>query len=198
MPPVSETFTPGTSVGTSTTGSPAAAQLSMALSFASSSARPRRVSYVESHRPSNCRKAQLTPAERSMRAYPGSSARRRPLVLSWKKEKPFSLPRRTMSGRSSRMVGSPPESWMLKGPPRSMSMSYRAEISPSVGSPEPSPAEAKQTGQRRLQRFVSSRSTQQPALSCSSHRPQSRGQPSFTGTVLSGAFPPPGAVFHFR
>ena len=65
-----------------------------------------------------------------------------PLVFSWKKVKPFCLPSHIISGRSSRRVGSPPDSCMLKGPPCAMRKSYCRSISSIFGSSPHFPADA--------------------------------------------------------
>ena len=138
--------------------------------------------------PSNCRKTQLSPASFRRTAYSGSFARRIPFVFNWKNGKPFSFPRRMISSRSLRTEGSPPESWILNGPPQAIMESYHSPISASEGSftSSPSPALAKQTGQLRLHRFVTSSKTQQVCCRCSGQSPQSYGQPF--STCIAGFF----------
>jgi hypothetical protein len=89
-------------------------------------------------------------------------------------------------GRSSRMVGSPPDSWILQLPALRASSRNQPSISSRLGSgSKDSPEAAKHTGQARSQREVTSRSTQQVCCSCFGHRPQSRGQPLATGVCVT-------------
>ena len=65
-------------------------------------------------------------------------------------------------GRSSRTVGSPPESWTLQPGASSSSRRYHPSISSIDGSAEAARrAPAKQIGHSRSQRAVTSSSTQQ-------------------------------------
>lgn len=58
-----------------------------------------------------------------------------PISIQLKKCKTFSLPIRMISGRSSLIVGSPPESCILNGPPCSIRKSNCFSISQIEGSP---------------------------------------------------------------
>jgi len=151
------TLTPGTSVGTRTTPSPAAAHVSIAAFFSFISGRPRSVSYTESSAASNCKNTDDTPESARERAKDASRARRRPFVLTWTRPPHAFAAIAAISGRSSRIVGSPPESWTLHRAAASTTR-HIASISPIAGSSPNGPgASAKQTEQRRSHRIVTSR-----------------------------------------
>ena len=107
---------------------------------------------MASSRPSNCRYMRSQPASFSFWAYPGTFASFIPLVFTCRCTTPIALPSRIISGRSSRTVGSPPESCTLQKGFECSAAAYISRIRSMSGSNCSAFASAKHTAQFMLQR----------------------------------------------
>ena len=187
MSPICSVLTPGTMTGTSVTPIPYRPHCSIARFFTSSIGRRRSFSYTASSTPSNCINTNESPASAKRFTNASSSARRRPLLFNCTYLQPTCFAYATISGRSSRTVGSPLESCKSVFPGSVRSLIHRFTVSKD-GSCAPS-GSAKQKVQFILHRAVISSRVQQVARLCSAHRPQPAGQFRFSFSPTAGRSP---------